>query len=52
MTEHEHHAPPEDQEPPEPDEAESVPNGEEEIDEHGRNATQQRMVEQAEPPVE
>ena len=41
-----------DQELPEPDEDESVPNGEEEIDELGRNPTQQRMVEQREPPVE
>ena len=38
---------------PEDDERdESVPNGEEEIDEHGRNVTQQRMAEQGEPPVE
>ncbi len=41
-----------DQEPPEPDEDPSVPNGEEEIDELGRNATQQRMDERGEPPVE
>ena len=30
----------------------SVPNGEEEIDELGRNPTQQRMAERGEPPVE
>jgi hypothetical protein len=44
-----------DHEATEPDEDErdtSVPNGEEEIDEQGRNATQQRMDEQGEPPVE
>jgi hypothetical protein len=41
-----------DQEPPEPDEDPGVPNGEEEIDELGRNATQQRMVDRGEPPVE
>jgi len=29
----------------------SVPNGEEEIDELGRNPTQQRMAERGEPPV-
>jgi hypothetical protein len=41
-----------DQEPPEPDEDPGVPNGEEEIDELGRNPTQQRMAERGEPPVE
>ena len=34
------------------DEDESVPNGEEEIDERGRNPTQQRMAEQGEQPVD
>jgi hypothetical protein len=34
------------------DRDESVPNGEEDIDAAGRNATQQRMVERGEPPVE
>jgi hypothetical protein len=33
------------------DEDESVPNGEEDIDELGRNPTQQRMDERGEPPV-
>ena len=40
------------QEPAQADEDESVPNGEEEIDELGRNATQRRMEERGEPPVE
>jgi hypothetical protein len=40
-----------DQEASEPDEDEGVPNGEEEIDELGRNATQRRMAELDEPPV-
>ena len=40
-----------DQEASEPDEDEGVPNGEEEIDELGRNATQRRMAELSEPPV-
>lgn len=35
-----------DQEPPEPDEDPSVPNGEERIDELGRNPTQQRIDEE------
>ncbi len=39
------------EEPSEPDEGPSVPNGEEQIDELGRNATQQRMDERGEPPV-
>ena len=43
---------PVDQEPPEPNEDETVPNGEEDIDELGRNPTQQRMAELGEPPVE
>jgi hypothetical protein len=47
----EHEERPEDQSTTHDDD-ESVRNGEEEIDEHGRNATQQRMVEQGEPPVE
>jgi len=34
------------------DDDESVPNGEEEIDELGRNPTQQRMAERGEPRVE
>jgi hypothetical protein len=41
-----------DQEASEPDEDERVPNGEEEIDVLGRNATQRRMAELGEPPVE
>ena len=40
------------EEPPQPKEDDSVPNGEEEIDALGRNATQQRMVERGEEPVE
>ncbi|MBA3348780.1 MAG: hypothetical protein H0T13_09500 [Actinobacteria bacterium] len=51
MTEHEHAGRAEDQETSQPDEDDSVPNGEEDIDEAGRNATQQRMAEQGEPPV-
>ena len=34
------------------DDDESVPSGEEEIDELGRNPTQRRMAERGEPPVE
>ncbi|HET9506401.1 MAG TPA: hypothetical protein VFO81_00540 [Gaiellaceae bacterium] len=41
-----------DTEAPEPGEDEGVPNGEEEIDDLGRNATQRRMAELGEPPVE
>jgi len=49
VSEHENPDRPDDAERDEPDE--TVRNGEEEIDAAGRNATQQRMAEQGEPPV-